>query len=182
MLIRLWASALDLGMSVARCAAALGLLVVLGGGCGKPGECGFLPYSSPPPTSAIFDLSCVATDLVTVALSGVCATGDASPSNYLSGQSVEISSQTPGVCHVELMFATGFTYSTEVEFTSKTWPIEYCNGSGSESYIGPTQVTFSVNNPSTTCVDAGIDAMADTPTDASSETAVDAQADAGADG
>jgi hypothetical protein len=56
-------------------------------------------------------------------------------------------------------------------------------------YVGPTQVVFDVNNPSDTCVDAGLDAAAlilmpsaDAPTDAPSEAAVDAQADAGADG
>jgi hypothetical protein len=109
-------------------------------------------------SSAIFDLSCAATDLTSVTLSGPCATGDASPSNYLSGQGVEVSSPTPGTCHVALTFATGFTYSTDVTFTSMSATVYGCNGgTGAESYIGPTQVTFMVHNPSATCVESELD-------------------------
>src|SRR5579863_9504064 len=99
-------------MLVARYAAALGLLVVLGGGgCvtttyGCPALC---PSGNSP---AAFDLSCNPTDLTSVVLSGPCATGDTSPSGYLWSRGVSFTSPSPGVCHVELTFATGFTYST----------------------------------------------------------------------
>jgi hypothetical protein len=173
-------------MLAGRSTAALGLLVVVGSGCASRASCGFEPAPIPLPTSAIFDLSCGATDLTSVALSGPCATGDASPSNYLSGQSVEVSSPTPGVCHVDLTFATGFTYSADVTFESHTINQPICDGTEIRPYVAPTQTPFTVNTPSTTCVDAGLDAsvsdtQADAPTDAPSEAAVDAQADAGAD-
>jgi hypothetical protein len=83
-----------------------------------------------------------------------------------------------GVCHVELNFATGFTYSTDVTFTSMT----SVNCGTTAVYVGPTQVVFDVDNPSDTCGDAGAsDAGVYFTTDAPSDAAVDAQADAGAD-
>jgi hypothetical protein len=147
-------------MLVARCAAALGLLVVLGGGCSPTGDCsGGCAIGD-----ATFVLSCDSTDLTSVLLSGPCATGDASPSNYFFGSYtsfVHVVSPSPGVCHVELTFATGFTYSADVQFTeqSDNEP-SHCACS---SYVAPvsTQSTFVVNNPSTTCVDAGLDAGED---------------------
>jgi hypothetical protein len=164
-------------MLFARSAAALALLVVLGGGgCAAPNDgCAPLP---PPPTQALVWLSCGATDLTDVSVSGPCATGDAGPSNEAVAQGVNVSSPSPGVCHVELTFATGFTYATDVTFQSMT----RVNCGTTEAYIGPTQGVFDVNNPSTTCVDAGLDAPADAPTEAPSDAAVDVQADAGAGG
>jgi hypothetical protein len=170
-------------MLVARPAAALGLLIVLGGcsetkggsvfsGDGLPDDsgnevgqagddsegCALGLFCNDDGTDAIFDLSCGATDLTSVVLSGPCATGDASPSNYLDGgSSVIISSPSPGVCHVELTFATGFTYSADVTFVSE--------GAGGQCVCprntAPTQTTFTVNNPSTTCLDAGLDTGGD---------------------
>jgi hypothetical protein len=82
-----------------------------------------------------------------------------------------------GDCHVDLTLAGGFQYSTDVTFAQTT--TEGCCPCTS---VAPTQTTFMVNNPSMTCVDAGLDAQADAPPDAPSDAAVDAQADAGADG
>jgi hypothetical protein len=167
-----------------------GTLLALLADCGSEG----CTVSCPIPYGfATFNLSCSATDLTNVAVSGPCATDDASPSYYVAGQSIEINSPTPGVCHVELTFATGFTYSTDVNFMSQTAPNPpVC----CPLLTAPTQTSFTVNNPSTTCVDAGAvsdaptdapsdtaaQAEADAPTDAPSEAVVDAQVDAGADG
>ena|SRR5579863_7586584 len=169
-------------MMTVRCAVALSLLVAFGGvGCGQK--------SCPPETCAAnelatFDLSCVPTNLTSVALSGACATDDASPANYVFGPNsayLRFGSPHPGVCHVELTFATGFRYSADVTFVSESGGANACGGTCS-SFVAPTQGTFAVNNPSITCVDAGSDAVADVPTDAPSETTADAVADAGADG
>jgi hypothetical protein len=149
-------------MLVARCAAALGLLVVLGGGCSSTGDCSGGCATG----NATFVLSCGSTDLRGVQLSGPCATRDASPSNYVnSGDTafVDVTSPSPGVCHVELVFATGFIYSADVQFTlqSDNEP-SHCACS---SFVAPaSQSTFVVNNPGSTCLDAGHDA----PTEAAS--------------
>jgi hypothetical protein len=87
------------------------------------------------PADALLFVSCprepliapIPADLTAVTLSGPCATNDAGASalnDYLSssGAFVWFGSPTPGVCHVELTFATGFTYSTDVEFASMTHP------------------------------------------------------------
>ncbi len=53
--------------------------------------------------------------------------------------------------HIVLTFATGFTYSADVTFTTHT----SCGGC---SYQAPTSGPFTVNNPADTCValpDAG---------------------------
>ena len=132
---------------------------------------------------ATFNLSCAATDLTNVTVSGPCATGDAGPSYYVAEQSIAINSASAGVCHVELTFATGFTYSTAVTFESQSAPNPpVC----CPLLTAPTQTMFTVNNPSTTCMDAGLDAGAsdagvDAPSDAPSEAAMDAEVDAGAD-
>jgi hypothetical protein len=148
-------------MAVALRAAVRCLLVVPCAGCSPtPADCSdVIPGNEP----AIFNLSCGPTDLTSVALSGPCSTGDASPSNYLFGavsKSLAFDSPSPGRCHVFLTFATGFTYSTDVTFTSQTDTVP--PGCHVSSYTAPTQQTFTVNNPGGTCVvhnaDAGVDA------------------------
>jgi len=67
-----------------------------------------------------------------------------------------------------------------VTFVSSTQTGGRCPGTS----VSPTQGTFTVNNPSTTCVDAGLDAgasdaVADAPTDSPREAAVDGEADGG---
>jgi hypothetical protein len=143
-------------MLVARCGAALGLLVVLGGGgCNSTKICCGL---CPSPEPAVFQLACSANDLVSVVATGPCATPDASLSSYTGNGRVFVDSQSPGVCHVELTFATGFTYSADVTFASQ--PGGVCGGPQCKcaDYLTPTSGPFTVNNPSTTCVDAGSDA------------------------
>lgn len=155
-------------MLAARCAAALAvplLVVIVGsGGCVTATYAcsGLCPAGNSP---AAFELSCNPADLTSVVLSGPCATGDTSPSGYLWSRGVSFTSPSPGVCHVELTFATGFTYSTNVTFTQVTEPTtpgcQPC-----PSFIAPTQGFFSVDNPGNTCVDAGLDAGADGSGDA----------------
>jgi hypothetical protein len=139
------------------------------------------------PTQALFWLSCLGADpftssavadLTSIAVSGPCAGSDAAVMNEAQAQAVYVSSPSPGVCHVELTFATGFTYTTDVTFESMT----FTNCGTTATFIGPTQTVFDVDNPSDTCGDAGFDAAvlylgADAATDAPSEAALDAQAD-----
>jgi hypothetical protein len=119
--------------------------------------------------------------MTNVAVSGPCATGDAALPYSLDSfnpQNLYVGSLSPGICHVELTFATGFTYSTDLTFMSSTQSSGCCPG----TYVTPTVNAFMVNNPSTTCVDAGPEAgSTDTGADAQSETAIDAQTDVGAD-
>jgi hypothetical protein len=195
-------------MLVARCAAALGLLVVLGGGgCGQtstngpgttvagPGVDAGDDASSfddvntaclafcPPTEPATLNLSCPS--LVTsVASTGGCTASrcQAKDGGSCAQAQVSIEPTQAGVCHVDLTLASGFQYSTDLTFV-KTTSESICPCTS----IGPTESTFIVDNPSTTCVDAGAsdagasDADADSPMDAPSETAVDAVADAGTD-
>jgi hypothetical protein len=144
---------------------AAGLLVVLAGaGCGTSGNCGGCVEGA----LATFNLSCSPNDLVSVLASGPCAMPDAGLAWYTgvgSEWSVGVGSPSPGECHVVLTFATGFTYSADVTFTSQT--AESCKGC--PPYIGPTSGPFTVNNPATTCLDAAPDAApeAGSVTDAS---------------
>src|ERR1039458_9169949 len=102
-------------MLVARCVAAVALLVVLGGGCAHYACPGFETANQP----AIFQMSCGPTDLANVVVSGPCSIGDASISNLAASPWLAISSPSPGVCHVTLTFATGFTYSADVTFIAQ---------------------------------------------------------------
>ena len=154
----------------------LALLLVLGVGCtsGPPACPGFCSENTP----ATFTLTCSPTDLMDVSISGPCFGADAAPSTNLphaSSTSVQIGSPTPGVCHVTLTFASGFTYSADVTFVSQTDPAP--SGCPTCSpYVTPTQRTFTVNNPTTTCVDAGAGAS-DSSADAPEGTAPDGAED-----
>jgi hypothetical protein len=156
-----------------RWVAALGLLASLAsGGCSHRDACGSIPD---PPTKAIFEPSCGVADLVAVDLSGPCATGDASTPSYVSGENVDIGSPSPGVCHVQLTFGTGFTYSVDVTFTSQTAQGDCVP---SFSYVGPTHVVFPVTDPGETCM-ASSDACASC-TDANTDVATSTEPTDGA--
>ena len=148
---------------------AAGAIVSVGCGTDAPAVHGCTGSCSIPYLAATLNLSCSATNLTNVALSGACAT-DSGGYYSVGGQFVDVSSPSPGVCHVELTFATGFAYSTDVTFTTPPAdPSDCCN-----LVTAPTQATFTVNNPSTACVDGGIDAgdfetVTDAPTDAHSD-------------
>ena len=165
-------------MLIARCAAVLGFLTIAGVGCSHS-DCSTICTGN---QTAGFDLSCAPTNLTSVALSGVCAIGDAGLSDDLinsASRSLYVSSPSPGVCHVALTFATGFIFSADVTFTLKTDPMPA--GCGACSYTAPIQPDFMVDNPTATCVDAGLDAGADTLLDAPDAPTVDADGDAGED-
>jgi hypothetical protein len=149
-----------------RTALCVGLASLMAGGtlasvgCGSGGpssqglgcnvSCGTLS------SAATLVLSCGASDLSNVALSGPCAAGDAaaySTPDSSDPQNVYVRSPSAGVCHVELTFATGFTYATDVTFTSTTITSGCCPGTG----VKPTQSVFMVDNPDTTCVDAAVE-------------------------
>jgi len=150
-------------MRFVRCTAALGPLVAFCVGCSTDYGCPANSCSAG--VSPIFNMSCGPTDLTSVTLSGPCATGDASPSNYVwgyHGMFLGIESSQPGVCHVELTFATGFTYSTDVTFALQPDPTRP-GCAPCPAFVGPTQGRFMVNNPSTTCVAATSDAAPDAP-------------------
>ena len=92
---------------------------------------------------------------VTVAFASLsCTNGPSSgldlPVYSVNGPYVSVYSPTPGVCHVELIFATGFTYSADVTYI---WQEGACN----DQYAAPTSASakFAVNNPSDTCGDGG---------------------------
>ncbi len=104
-------------------------------------------------TPATFELACAPTDLTTVNVSGPCSGNNllSDPANYYgNGEgglgTLEVGSQVAGLCHVELTFASGFVYSTDVTFTGTS------NSCGT-GFISPTQSVFVVNNPRSTCVD-----------------------------
>jgi hypothetical protein len=100
---------------------------------------------------ALLNLSCSPTNLAEVTVTGVCAMGDASPSYFVQDGGVWINSLSPGECHVALRFSSGFTYSADLTFTSSTHTGGCCPGTS----VFPTKDTYAVNNPSSTCVDAG---------------------------
>jgi hypothetical protein len=103
---------------------------------------------------AAFELTCDTTDLVSVTATGPCAMSDESLSSHVGKGEVFVESAGPGVCHVTLTFATGFTFSTDVTFATR--PGGVCGGPQCHcpDYVGPTAGPFVVKNPSATCVDA----------------------------
>ena len=130
--------------------------VVLLCGCSSSHFCG---YTCVGDQRAIFHLSCGPSDLVSVGLTGACATDDASPSDYVFGPtsgSLAIGSSLPGTCHVVLTFANGYVYAQDVTFAAQKGLGGCC-----PDFIAPTQQDFTVSNPPETCTDAGVDAGED---------------------
>ncbi len=74
----------------------------------------------------------------------------AHPRAFLRVQDRELRVGDAGVCHVGLTFAGGFTYSADVTF------FEQSQGCG-PPLIQPSQGALAVSNPSTTCLEAGLD-------------------------
>jgi hypothetical protein len=66
---------------------------------------------------------------------------------------VMVSTPKPGLCHVQLVFDTGFTFSADVTF------VQQQQESGCAlppyTYTVPTQRRFVVDAPDAACVDAG---------------------------
>jgi len=139
--------------------AKLMVLVVALVGCNdsddnmRDRECSLLVINNRP---VGFEFACAPAQVPGVVLSGVCFVGDAGPPAYnpirYGENGVAVSSLNPGLCNVELTFDTGFVFSEDVTFVLRG----QSNGCGDYTYTAPTQGTFVVNNPDSTCVDAGL--------------------------
>ena len=175
---------------VARCWATLGVLIVLSVGCGEAksraldggeeaGACpnfnGCAAYETP---YATFNLSCnTRSELLAVSLDGPC---NVDKETYAVQYAV--GSPSPGVCQFGLIFANGFTYGKELTFASQT-PAVPPGCPACPPFIGPTGLSsnpIAVENPDTTCWEAGADAPRDAaPADAISDARRDAAVDGG---
>lgn len=103
--------------------------------------------------SVSLELSCGPSDLSRVQLTGSCASAASNAGPYgADSKWVGFTSYEAGACHFTLDFASGFTYSGDVTFT------EANPGCGCPSYLAPSQGTFVVSNPNSTCpADAGVE-------------------------
>jgi hypothetical protein len=150
------------------------LLAVLDGGCDAGGHVGAACVSECSDIRfAEVYLSCPTTTLTSVRLSGPCANGgdgSINPANFAYGNGGGIGSPIPGVCRVEFTFATGFTYSTDVEFTSMPTS-QPASCPPCPPFVGPTKGAIFVDIPSDTCLaaDAGADVGASDAADAGAE-------------
>lgn len=129
---------------------------LLGCGSGSGGAC---PGGCPGPAFARFVLACSPSDLVSVHVTGPCIADDAGQSYLSSSSAVYVDSVQPGTCHVQLAFATGYTYSAEVQFLLQSNNVP--SNCACAQTVAPTQQTFSVGNSIATCQDAGPDATED---------------------
>lgn len=160
-------------MRTASLVASLYLVIALVAACISRTVC---PGSCPEGGSALLQLACTPTEPVSVTASGPCAVSDDAGAPYVnlwhapSGSTVlVIGSPAPGVCHVLLTFASGFTYATDMNFDwQNVSPTGCC-----PPFVGPTSSTngYAVDNPPGTC--APVDAGAD---DASRDASADASA------
>jgi hypothetical protein len=139
---------------IRRVATAFGVAAAFGGGtgCVQQSSCDNISRVETPAT---FELACAPSDLTAVNVSGPCSSSNmgSDPADYDGNGEVglgklEVGSQVAGLCHVDLTFASGFVYSTDVTFTGTS---DSC-GTG---FISPTQSVFAVNNPASTCMDGG---------------------------
>jgi len=162
-------------MLAAKTYAALVVVAALVAGCSSGGTCGL----GADPPQAIFELSCDSTDLTNVAVTGPCETDAGAPFYVFEGSITLNGPPTAGVCHVALKFATGFTYATDVTYAFEPFPD--CNGHSTDYELAPSPRTFAVNNPSTTCVDAGRDGATglDAAPDSGLESGIDGAPDSG---
>ena len=124
----------------------LGVAAICAGDVACSAPCGS-PADGPFPL-VVFYLDCSVSDFPSVTLSGSCAGGSAIRNG---DDSITISGDMPGVCHVKMTFVGGFIYSADVAFKSMGSPDSCGNGVS----LVPTQSVFEVNNPSSTCVDGG---------------------------
>ena len=118
-----------------------------GSGGEGPGACSNIASVD---AAVTFNLACVPNDLTAATVSGPCAGNTGGDlTEYVKGRSqLFFVSPSVGVCHLELTFASGFTYEADVTFTSMS---DSCG----RSSVSPTQSPFAVDNPSSTCTDGG---------------------------
>jgi hypothetical protein len=137
-------------MRVALTLAAVGTAAVVGCFVGAQKQALCCNGSDP----ALFNFTCATNDLVSIAATGACVDTWKGMSANADAQAY-VGSDEPGVCHVVLTFATGFTYAADVTFVSR--PNTTCDQSCAPQ-IEPSSGPFTVNNPPDTCValpDAG---------------------------
>ena len=73
--------------------------------------------------------------------------------DYVKGfqdRNVSFGATSAGTCDVTLVFATGFTYSTDVTFTETNHDCPDC-----PSMLSPSPAVVTVQNPSSTCMAEG---------------------------
>jgi len=137
----------------------VGAAGVVAGCSSNPETCNGSRYS---PEPATLDLACAPTDLASVVLTGSCASNKTDPGLYVGGSppneyvTVPTPTSSPGLCHVELQFANGYMFSTDIQFSSKNFGDQQCP----DNAIVASPQTVMVNNPSATCVDGGGEAGA----------------------
>jgi hypothetical protein len=114
-----------------------------------------------PRTAATLNLSCASVVTSVRSTGGClvyqCLTKDASP---CAQSQLFIEPAQTGVCHVDLTLEDGFQYSVDVTFVQATPESSCCTS------IVPTQATFAVDNPNSTCADAGAAIEGDAGADA----------------
>jgi hypothetical protein len=132
------------------CAAAL-LVLASASACSPTQVC---PGNCPDNVGVELDLGCGGADLTSVILTGACNDGDAtSPALYMAGPTqsgLTVQPVTAGTCHIQLVFGSGYTFSTDVQFTIKN------DGSGCpcSQYLQPSVETIGVHDPGSTCASA----------------------------
>ena len=120
-------------------------------GCGHSDNCELVPSTD---TFATLRLSCVQPDLRSVTVSGPCTSGDSGPPYQVYDSYVTVSGPpSPGVCHVDLVFGTGFTFATDLSFVSQS----STSCGDTVTLVGPSPIESFVDNPPATCSDAGLD-------------------------
>jgi hypothetical protein len=112
------------------------------------------------------DLACAPADLVAVNVTGACAgdtikgaeAGVVAGYFHASGSPsiLYVVATQVGICHVQLVFATGYTYSADAQITSVPSDVGGCPAS-----TAATPSVLHVSNPAATCRDGGVEASAD---------------------
>jgi hypothetical protein len=125
-----------------------------------PGVCGGA-------TEVVVDLSCAPASVTSATLSGPCSpdatTGGSWPGHrgficsdkgvtpFVDCSEVFFETSGPGVCHVEIDFADGFTYSADVTYSAEA------SCACATPFLAASTNKLMVNNPSATCAaDAGL--------------------------
>jgi hypothetical protein len=77
---------------------------------------------------------------------------------FMGNDLVAVESAAPGVCHVELTFEAGFTYSADVTFATQSGGV--CGGPQCKcpDCIAPTTDAFAIDSGAVCPVDAAPDA------------------------
>ena len=137
--------------SIVALGATAALVASLSSACWYCGDSGCVTAES-----VQIELSCPNSDLASVRITGVCASVDGDLFNDWTSDSgfardfFGFGSLQPGACHFDLTFASGFTYSGDVTFSEHAPECHTC-----PSYLAPSQGTFVVDNPSSTCLGDG---------------------------